>query len=502
MTSRELTTISAFYRQNFARLLPIFREWNSDMAKNINRQGIKDLTHNWYDKIVTIENLLRGLGNDGYEDILTHFNEIPIHFYRDLLIANTILSEELKANICDAHFEQIQEGIRYELTPKISPDYCDLIVEYHYHMVYPQFFERSFENFLRSTVTVNPHYYLRDFLLENGEDFYGRTIDIWLNPDLSDTAYSENFFSFCELMSWDFIERHLIPLALANDDLMWDILTEGQPRNIIPEAFLDRLIERDVKFSFAYTWFKKLTTERWSLIREKIFDRLETDPEFVARFTYSDAMGHDFQDYSATPIFREVFKNTASISRADIIKASFLWQMSTTLELQITNKTKSLTPARYLDFVAENYSLLLKLFEDTRVEYRFLSYGYPGRFYLSLGREFSPKWWMNMAARGTDMSIWRHPASLSRLRISPEMRTMLLMNENITLDIVNALDPLSDEEFVLLMRNPLPIQKALEAEMNIANQAESTVYAHFYIEGTPQQRVLAALRESRSLYPR
>lgn len=508
MTTREITTISTFYHQNFDQILVLFADWkDTDMAGNIPEYGSYVVTQHWFSGIKAIKNFLSSLGDESYNDILTHFDEIPSYFYYDLLIANTTLSDEVKADICDAHLEQLGRKFKEELVLSNDDDE-DLTVRRTTHgfFAYPKFFERAVENSLRAETEEDDESddededkYLNMFVYwKFGEDFYVRTADLYLRPDSE--YFEDNFDFLVHERSWNFIEHYLVPLALEDDGLMWDILRVAQFRHIIPEEFLDRLIEQKVKFMFAYAWFDDLTVEYWQLLQRKIFNRLDTEPDFVARFTYEDALGTRVIGYRRSPISRRVFEGK-NIPRHDIIKASFLWQMSSSLDKEeVYDKTGNL----YNDFVAQNYLLLLKIFDanERTIEELFFAYAYKTNFYLNLWRRCSDVWLTGMANLGVDMNFWRSPELLRKLRATPELRKNIVQNTHVTLDIIQELEPLSEEEFLILLENPLPVQKALEDEMNIANQADSIATTHFDMDGTPQQRALTALREFRSLYPR
>ena len=447
-----------------------------------------------------IKNFLSSLGDESYEDILTHFAEIPYRFYYDLFVANTSLSDGVKTEICRGHFDvykhvrmesTIEDGNRTKLTIPTKN--------------YPRFLAPLFEEHLLSKPPAeNRQLIFMDEIGNFPDDFVVNTLDFWLDPTSPHYLTYVNFFAMTR--GWNFTERYLVPLAQSNDELMWEILSDVMITEIVPEAFLDNLIERDVKFVFLYAWVNELTVDRWNFLRQKIFDRLDSEPEFVARFTYSDIIGppgregHPIAELGQSPILEEIF-NDESISRSDIVKASFLWQMCSFMDR--TDKD-DLTDGLFEDFIAENYPMMLTIFDatDTDFEEHFLNYSYDVEFYYDLRNDFGENWWTEMAFYCEDMALWRYPNILDMLRATPEMRQSILQNENVTLDIVRELIPLSDEEFILLAGNNLPIQKDLEAELKAAEQAEHIVHTHFDMEGTPQQRTLTGLREARSLYPR
>ena len=137
-----------------------------------------------------IKNFLSSLGDESYEDILTHFAEIPYRFYYDLFVANTSLSDGIKTEICRGHFDvyrhvrmesTIEDGNRTKLTIPTK--------------TYPLFLAPLFEEHLLSKLPAeNRQLIFMDEIGNFPDDFVVNTLDFWFDPTSPHYLTYVNFF--------------------------------------------------------------------------------------------------------------------------------------------------------------------------------------------------------------------------------------------------------------------------------------------------------------------
>lgn len=492
MASRELTTLSEFIQQHINTAESILKLWYPQKDERFSTDERIFGFANFGKFFPAAKQLCRSFGDESRDFLLERFDEIPWELYYDLLIANTTLSEDVKREICNLHIDKILDPVRSEVVEVAGNFYIEKRIEV-FRGKYPPFFEQAYEEYLsRNPVQTFPLYFIENF----SEDFFARTIDIWLNRESE--HFGDNINGFAHTRSWTFLERYVVPAVFGEDSDpadVWIFLFPAQYRRIIPESFLDRLIEKDVKYSFIYAVVvPEITKEYINLVQRKIFNRLDRDAAFVARFKYQDLSPDDVE----IPI-TETFFNREPTLRAQVIKTAFLWLLAGEV---FDGKTEDVSDGVYEKLIVANYPMLISILENKRqVAERFLSMSFEPETFISLGDYLDQGWWLMLASSYRNMRLWTYPKMLRIVRSSPNLREALLKNTNLTLNIVELLDPISYDETLILLGNPLPVQKAFDEELRTATQAEDVLRSYFESEGTPHLRALSGLREAKSFYP-
>lgn len=501
MFSREITTRSEFFSSYFDALLKKSKKYRTITERNIRRgmHGDKLIVENDTD-FEACKTMFQLLNDSVGEKIIAHFKKIPVMFYYDLFFANRELSDAMKAEICRHHFAKIRGIVKIETTIKPSDRPGIFHFEHQFeaeHMRYPAFFEEGCEIFLRAD---RENYIPVRELLNFSEEFFIRNLEQLLRTHDNQASVRwvavNDIRELCVHMSWDFIERYILPIVLelqspSRQRSIVALIAPTFHRGIIPRETLEQFLESYPETYLALFETKILTQKLFAHLKRDIFDRLDYDEEFARQFTYDT-----LDDVKKAPFSRASLDRT-DIPHNKIVKAMFTCYLIDLIKVDATEGDLE-------RLVTENYELIIALAQDefneyfNDYEYHFCRDNFSSEFYREFYHLFSDDFWKYLCGYYGNPHFWRDLFILNEVRRRGTLAD-LLQNPHITLDIIQALGELTSEEVLILANNSMTTQKALENERLVAEYAEEV---GLDIPNPAYRRALTGLREARSLYPR